>query len=58
MAIWMGNGMALTPSRSKPEVYHSTDLKEKTCSCEDNQIGKNKCWHLEKLEEAVLSQIV
>ncbi len=58
LAIWMGNGMALVPSRTEEGVYHAADLTEGTCACKDNQIGQNKCWHLKELEKAVLAQIV
>jgi hypothetical protein len=42
--------MALTPSRSRPGEFHTTDLQEKICTCEDFVLNKKECWHMKQMK--------
>lgn len=47
-------GTFLVRSRSVPDVWHSVDVNEQTCTCESYEFRSvrepaHKCWHLQYL---------
>lgn len=50
LACRIGSSHYLIPSRTEKGVFHALDLSTDECSCKDNQIGKNECWHLKQIK--------